>query len=66
MCATTAGPTTWIFFQPAFVDRFARFAAAGARVQLDRTGAPGFYSPMNEISFFALGGDPRPDVPRTR
>jgi beta-glucosidase/6-phospho-beta-glucosidase/beta-galactosidase len=39
-------------FTPAFVDRFARFAGEAARVQLDRTGKPGFYAPVNEISFF--------------
>jgi hypothetical protein len=40
-------------FSAQFVDRFARFCRAAARLQLDRTGAPGFYSPVNEISFFA-------------
>src|SRR3954468_10860962 len=42
-------------FSGAFVDRFARFAREAARIQLDRTGAPGLYSPVNEISFFAWG-----------
>jgi hypothetical protein len=40
-------------FSAAFVDRFARFARAAARIQLDRTGESGFYAPVNEISFFA-------------
>ncbi len=40
-------------FSAAFVERFARFARAAAGVQLDRTGAPGYYAPVNEISFFA-------------
>jgi hypothetical protein len=40
-------------FSSAFVDRFARLAGAAARIQLDRTGRAGFYSPVNEISFFA-------------
>lgn len=39
-------------FSAAFVDRFARFSREAARVQLDRSGSPGFYSPINEISFF--------------
>ena len=41
------------FFSGAFVDRFARFSGEAARIQLERTGAPGFYSPVNEISFFS-------------
>jgi beta-glucosidase/6-phospho-beta-glucosidase/beta-galactosidase len=41
------------FFSAEFVDRFARFTREAARIQLDRTGEPGFYSPVNEISFFA-------------
>jgi hypothetical protein len=40
-------------FSAAFVDRFERFAREAARIQLDRTGQPGMYSPVNEISFFA-------------
>jgi len=40
-------------FSAAFLDRFARFSREAARVQLDRTGQPGLYSPVNEISFFA-------------
>jgi hypothetical protein len=40
-------------FSAAFVDRFARFSREAARVQLDHGDTPGFYSPVNEISFFA-------------
>lgn len=42
-------------FSAAFVERFTRFAREAARIQLDRTGAPGFYAPVNEISFFTWG-----------
>jgi hypothetical protein len=40
-------------FAPAFVDRFARFSAAMARLVADHDEAVPFYSPVNEISFFA-------------
>lgn len=40
----------------AFVDRFARFAGATARVILEETGGPIFITPANEISFVAWGG----------
>jgi beta-glucosidase/6-phospho-beta-glucosidase/beta-galactosidase len=40
-------------FSGAFVERFARFTREAARIQLDRTGESGLYSPVNEISFFA-------------
>jgi UDP-galactopyranose mutase len=40
-------------FSARFVDRFARFAKEAARIQLDVTGRPGLYAPVNEISFFA-------------
>ena len=43
-------------WRPAFVDRFARFAAAAARVVRDETDAAPFYCPVNEVSFFAWGG----------
>ena len=43
-------------WRPAFVDRFARFAAAAARVVRDETDAVPFYAPVNEVSFFAWGG----------
>jgi hypothetical protein len=36
----------------AFPDRLARFAAAAANLQREHTGEPGFYVPINEISFF--------------
>jgi beta-glucosidase/6-phospho-beta-glucosidase/beta-galactosidase len=36
-----------------FVDRFAAFAAAAARYLANRLPAPRFYTPVNEISFFA-------------
>ncbi len=38
---------------PGFVERFARYAAAAARVVSDHSDAVPFYSPINEISFFA-------------
>ena len=41
---------------PAFVDRFAAFAAAAARVIGPRTRGTRFYAPVNEISFWAWGG----------
>ena len=41
---------------PAFVDRFARFAEAAARVIRDETGEVPFYCPVNEISFWAWAG----------
>ena len=40
-------------FAPAFVDRFAAFARAVARYFRDRSDAVPFYTPINEISFFA-------------
>lgn len=43
-------------WRPAFVDRFARFCAAAARLVREETGAIPFYAPVNEISFFAWGG----------
>lgn len=43
---------------PAFVDRFARFAAAAAQIIRDETDGVPFYCPVNEISYFAwAGGD---------
>ena len=38
---------------PAFVDRFAAFAAAAARVIGPRTDGAPCYAPVNEISFWA-------------
>ena len=40
-------------FAPAFVDRFARFAAAAALVVREHGDGTPFYCPINEISFFA-------------
>jgi hypothetical protein len=43
---------------PAFVDRFARFAGAAARMVRDETDEVPFYAPVNEISFLGwAGGD---------
>lgn len=45
-------------FSAAFVDRFARFARAFARLLADETGEPPWLVPINEISFLAwAGGD---------
>lgn len=45
-------------FSAAFVDRFAAFAGAAARLAREETGRPGLYTPVNEISFWAwAGGD---------
>jgi hypothetical protein len=43
-------------WSPAFVDRFARFAAAVATVVRDESDAVPFYCPVNEISFWAWAG----------
>jgi beta-glucosidase/6-phospho-beta-glucosidase/beta-galactosidase len=43
-------------WSPAFVDRFARFARAAAKVVADETDAVQFYTPVNEISFWAWAG----------
>lgn len=40
-------------FTPAFVDRFARFCRAVARRHRETSDDPAFYTPVNEISFFA-------------
>jgi hypothetical protein len=43
---------------PAFLERFARFAAAAAQVIRDETGRPPLCCPVNEISYWAwAGGD---------
>jgi len=45
-------------WQPRFVERFARFAAAAARLVRDESTGVAFYAPINEISFWAwAGGD---------
>jgi len=50
-----------------FVDRFARFAAAAARVVRDETDTVPLYCPVNEISFWAwAGGDAAKFGPATR
>jgi glycosyltransferase involved in cell wall biosynthesis len=41
---------------PAFVDRFAAFAAAAARLHREESDAVPFWCPVNEISFHAWGG----------
>lgn len=43
-------------FAPAFVDRFARFAAAFARLHVEETGRAPFTCPVNEMSFIAFSG----------
>lgn len=51
-------PTDLDVFAPAFIDRFARFAGAAARVVADHSDAIPYYAPMNEISFWSwIGGD---------
>ncbi len=53
-------------FSAAFVERFARYAAAFARLHLDQTGRPPMVCPVNEPSFFAwCGGDMRGFNPST-
>ena len=43
-------------FSAAFVDRFARFSGAFARLHLERTGEAPMVCPVNEMSFFAWAG----------
>ena len=43
-------------WSPAFVTRFAAFAAAAARIVRADTAATRFYCPVNEISFLSWGG----------
>lgn len=43
-------------WRPEFVERFARFAAAVARVVRDESDRVPFYSPLNEMSFWAWAG----------
>jgi beta-glucosidase/6-phospho-beta-glucosidase/beta-galactosidase len=46
------------FWSPAFVERFARFAAAAASLIRDHSDRPAMYCPINEISYWAwAGGD---------
>ncbi len=46
-------PEDVALFSAGFVERFARYCAAMARVVADMDGAVPFYTPINEISFFA-------------
>lgn len=43
-------------FSPAFVDRFARYAAAFTRLHVEETGRAPYLCPVNEISFLAFAG----------
>lgn len=43
-------------WRPEFVERFARFAAAAARVVREESDRVPFYSPLNEMSFWAWAG----------
>jgi hypothetical protein len=43
-------------WSPAFVDRFAAYAAAAARIAKSETDEVPFYCPINEISFHSWGG----------
>jgi glycosyltransferase involved in cell wall biosynthesis len=43
-------------WSPHFVDRFARFSGAAARIVREESAAVPFYCPVNEISFFSWGG----------
>jgi beta-glucosidase/6-phospho-beta-glucosidase/beta-galactosidase len=43
-------------FSPAFVDRFARYCGAVARVVAENSDVIPFYNPINEISFMAWAG----------
>lgn len=43
-------------WRPEFVERFARFASAAARLMKDEGVAVPFYSPINEISFWSWAG----------
>ncbi len=43
-------------WRPAFVERFARFAAAAAKLMADEGVSVPFYSPINEISFWSWAG----------
>jgi hypothetical protein len=46
-------PDSIEIFSPSFVDHFARFCGAAARVFREHSDQTAIYSPMNEISFFA-------------
>jgi beta-glucosidase/6-phospho-beta-glucosidase/beta-galactosidase len=54
-------------FRPEFVDRFARFVAAAARIVREETDQVPFYCPINEISYWAwVGGDEARFYPAVR
>jgi hypothetical protein len=50
-------PKDIVFWEPEFVERFARFAEAAARLVREESGEVPFYSVVNEISFWAWAGD---------
>lgn len=54
--ATTFFMSAGDVFSAAFVDRFARFAGAFARLHLAEIGRPPMVCPINEISFLAWVG----------
>ena len=65
--AIMAIPTGLDIFAPEFVDRFARFVAAAARIVRDETDQMPFYCPVNEISYWAwVGGDEARFYPAVR
>jgi hypothetical protein len=49
-------PDDLSIWEPAFIDRFARFARAAAQVVWDETDTIPFYVPVNEISFWSWAG----------
>src|SRR5918993_3614492 len=49
-------PDDLSIWEPAFIDRFARFARAAAQVVRDETDTTPFYVPVNEISFWSWAG----------
>ncbi|HVV47933.1 MAG TPA: hypothetical protein VHC72_22125 [Bryobacteraceae bacterium] len=53
-------------FSPEFVERFARFCREAARLHREHSDAVPFYSPVNEISFFAWAAARRLIFPYAR
>jgi hypothetical protein len=53
-------------FTPAFVDRFARYCREAARIHREHSDDVPFYSPVNEISFFAWAAARRLIFPYAR
>ena len=43
-------------FSPGFADRFARYCRAAAEYVIPRSRGPHFFTPINEITFFAFAG----------